>query len=85
MISSVRLVPTPGTSTIEGSIPSEQEGLPLIGRTELLDRAAVSYTHLDVYKRQLQSFLEQLEQLAPTHEKRGCNPEGRLKGIGHRR
>ena len=39
MISSVRLVPTPGTSTIEGSIPSEQEGLPLIGRTELLDRA----------------------------------------------
>jgi hypothetical protein len=39
VISSVRLVPTPGTSTIEGSIPSEQEGLPLIGRTELLDRA----------------------------------------------
>jgi hypothetical protein len=39
VISSVRPVPTPGTSTIEGTIPSEQEGLPLVGRSELLDRA----------------------------------------------
>ena len=39
MISTVRPVPTPGTSTTEGTTTGEQEGLPLVGRSELLDRA----------------------------------------------
>ena len=39
MISTVRPVPAPGTSTTEGTTTGEQEGLPLVGRSELLDRA----------------------------------------------
>ena len=39
MISTVRPVPTPGTSTTEGTTTGEQKGLPLVGRSELLDRA----------------------------------------------
>jgi len=39
VISTVRPVPTPGTSTTEGTTLGEQEGLPLVGRSELLDRA----------------------------------------------
>ena len=39
MISTVRAAPAPGTSTIEGTTTGEQEGLPLVGRSELLDRA----------------------------------------------
>jgi len=39
VISTVRPTPAPGTSTIEATTTGEQEGLPLVGRSELLDRA----------------------------------------------
>ncbi len=39
MIPTVRPAPAPGTSTIEGTTTGEQEGVPLVGRSELLDRA----------------------------------------------
>ena len=39
MISTMRPIPPPGTSTTEGTTTGEQEGLPLVGRSELLDRA----------------------------------------------